>query len=157
MFGCSRASTAVESKVLKQQDSYDRELNPFAADDDTEHGHETVNGNDDDAITAKDDTPLVVRHDLIMAGKRPSGRTNSRSPRRDSTTASTSASRDSRHKTPPQQHNSRHSTPPRDAGAARHKTPPRDAAAARHKTPPSKPARSAADESPFKSPPKHDT
>ena len=154
MFGCSRA--AVESKVLKQQDSYDRELNPFAADDDTEHGHETVNGNDDDAITAKDDTPLVVRHDLIMAGKRPSGRTNSRSPRRDSTTASTSASRDSRHKTPPQQHNSRHSTPPRDAGAARHKTPPRDAAA-RHKTPPSKPARSAADESPFKSPPKHDT
>ena len=157
MFGCSRASTAVESKVLKQQDSYDRELNPFAADDDTEHGHETVNDNDDDAITAKDDTPLVVRHDLIMAGKRPSGRTNSRSPRRDSTTASTSAaSRDARHKTPPQQHNSRHSTPPRDA-AARHKTPPRDAAAARHKTPPSKPARSAADESPFKSPPKHDT
>ena len=155
MFGCSRA--AVESKVLKQQDSYDRELNPFAADDDTEHGHETVNGNDDDAITAKDDTPLVVRHDLIMAGKRPSGRTNSRSPRRDSTTtASTSGSRDARHKTPPQQHNSRHSTPPRDA-AARHKTPPRDAAAARHKTPPSKPARSAADESPFKSPPKHDT
>ena len=157
MFGCSRASTAVESKVLKQQDSYDRELNPFAADDDTEHGHETVNDNDDDAITAKDDTPLVVRHDLIMAGKRPSGRTNSRSPRRDSTTTTAATtSRDARHKTPPQQHNSRHSTPPRDA-AARHKTPPRDAAAARHKTPPSKPARSAADESPFKSPPKHDT